>query len=160
AVHYAHEHGVLHRDLKPSNVALDQNLEPRVMDFGLARLVEQDSEMTLSGMAIGSPSYMAPEQAAGKVREVNAASDGYAIGAILYEALTARPPFQAESSVETMRQVVEKEAVSPRLLNSSVPRDLETICLKCLQKEPQKRYATARDLAEDLGRFVLDEPIH
>jgi len=159
AVHYAHERGVLHRDLKPSNVALDQSGEPRVMDFGLARLMEQDSEMTLTGMAIGSPSYMAPEQAVGKVREVGVASDVYALGAILYETLTARPPFQAESSVETMRQVVEKEAVSPCLLNASVPRDLETICLKCLEKEPRRRYATARELAEDLGRFERDEPI-
>lgn len=160
AVHYAHERGVIHRDLKPSNVALDANLEPRVMDFGLARLVEQDSEMTLSGMAIGSPSYMAPEQAAGKVREIGVASDVYALGAILYEALTSRPPFQAQSSVETMRQVIENEPVSPRLLNASVPRDLETICLKCLEKDSQRRYATAHALAEDLGRFLRHEPIH
>lgn len=159
AVHYAHTQGVLHRDLKPSNIVLDQNLEPRVMDFGLARLVEQDSELTLSGMAIGSPSYMAPEQAAGKVHEVCPASDVYALGATLYQTLTARPPFQAESSAETMRQVIEIDPVSPRLLNASVPRDLETICLKCLEKDRQRRYASAQELADELGRFLRDEPI-
>src|ERR1041385_5313013 len=109
AIHYAHEQGVLHRDLKPGNIALDPDFEPRVMDFGLARLMEEDSQVTISGIAFGTPSYMPPEQAAGRVREVNPASDVYALGAILYHALTARPPFRADSPVETMRQVVENE---------------------------------------------------
>jgi len=159
AIHYAHEQGVLHRDLKPANVALDPNFEPRVMDFGLARLMEEDSQMTMSGIAFGTPSYMPPEQAAGKVREVSPASDVYALGAILYHALTGKPPFRADSSVETMRQVVENEPVAPRLLNGAVPRDLETICLKCLEKESSRRYTTALELAEELGRFLRDEPI-
>jgi WD40 repeat protein len=151
---------VLHRDLKPANIALYSNFEPRVMDFGLARLTEEDSQATMSGIAFGTPSYMPPEQAAGKVREVSPASDVYALGAILYQALTGRPPFRADSPVETMRQVVESEPVAPRLLNGAVPRDLETICLKCLEKEPQRRYATALKVAEELGRFLRDEPIH
>ena len=159
AIHYAHEQGVLHRDLKPSNIALDQDFEPRVMDFGLARLMEEDSQITMSGVAFGTPSYMPPEQAAGKVREVSPASDVYALGAIVYQALTGRPPFRADSPVETMRQVVENEPVAPRLLNGAVPRDLETICLKCLEKEAHRRYTTALDLAEELGRFLRDEPI-
>jgi WD40 repeat protein/serine/threonine protein kinase len=159
AIHYAHEHGVLHRDLKPGNVALDENFEPRVMDFGLARLMEEDSQMTMSGIAFGTPSYMPPEQAAGNVRKVSAVSDVYALGAILYQALTGRPPFRADSPVETMRQVVENEPVAPRVLNAAVPRDLETICLKCLEKEPQRRYGTALQLAQELGRCLADEPI-
>jgi WD40 repeat protein/serine/threonine protein kinase len=159
AIHYAHEQGVLHRDLKPANVAFDHYLEPRVMDFGLARLMERESEMTVSGVAFGTPSYMPPEQAAGKVREIRRASDVYGLGAILYEALTGRPPFQADGPVETMRQVVENEPVAPSRLNARVPRDLDTICLKCLEKEPQRRYPTALELAEELDRFLRDEPI-
>jgi WD40 repeat protein/tRNA A-37 threonylcarbamoyl transferase component Bud32 len=160
AIHYAHGQGVLHRDLKPANVALASNFEPRVMDFGLARLMEEDSLMTMSGVAFGTPSYMPPEQAAGKVRDISPASDVYSLGAILYQALTGRPPFRADSSVETMRQVVENEPVAPRLLNGAVPRDLETICLKCLEKEPHRRYATAEAVAEELEHFLNDEPIH
>jgi len=160
AIHYAHGQGVLHRDLKPANVALASNFEPRVMDFGLARLMEEDSQVTMSGVAFGTPSYMPPEQAAGKVRDISPASDVYSLGAILYQALTGRPPFRADSPVETMRQVVENEPVAPRLLNGAVPRDLETICLKCLEKEPQSRYATAQDVAAELERFLSDEPIH
>jgi WD40 repeat protein/tRNA A-37 threonylcarbamoyl transferase component Bud32 len=159
AVQYAHEQGVLHRDLKPSNVVVDSNLEPRVMDFGLARLVEQESEMTLTGMALGSPSYMAPEQAAGRTREISATSDVYALGAILYEALTGRPPFQADTSVETMRQVIENEPVPPRLLNARVPQDLSTITLKCLEKAQAHRYPTAKALAAELARYLDGEPI-
>jgi WD40 repeat protein/tRNA A-37 threonylcarbamoyl transferase component Bud32 len=159
AIHYAHEHGVLHRDLKPANVALDSSFEPRVMDFGLARLMEQDSQATMSGIAFGTPSYMPPEQAAGRVRDVSPASDVYALGAVLYHALAGRPPFRADNPVETMRQVVENEPVAPRLLDGAVPRDLETICLKCLEKEPKRRFATALMVAEELGRFLRDEPL-
>jgi WD40 repeat protein/tRNA A-37 threonylcarbamoyl transferase component Bud32 len=160
AIHYAHEHGVLHRDLKPANIALDSHSEPRVMDFGLARLVEHDTAMTITGVALGTPSYMPPEQASGTARSVSRASDVYALGAILYHALTGRPPFHAENPVETLRQVVQNEPVALRALNAAAPLDLETICLKCLEKDPQRRYTSALSLSEDLGRFLRDEPIH
>jgi WD40 repeat protein/tRNA A-37 threonylcarbamoyl transferase component Bud32 len=159
AIHYAHERGVIHRDLKPANIALDSCSEPRVMDFGLARLMEHDTGVTITGVALGTPSYMPPEQASGATRAVSRQSDVYALGAILYHALTGRPPFQADNPIETLRQVVQNEPVAPRTLNVKVPPDLETICLKCLEKERRRRYTSALALAEDLERFLRDEPI-
>ena len=159
AVHYAHQQGILHRDLKPSNVLIGDTDQPRVTDFGLAKRLEGDASLTMTGQVLGSPSFMSPEQAAGKQGDIGPASDVYSLGAMLYHALTGRPPFVAESVPATLRMVAEAEAISPRLLNASVPRDLETICLKCLQKEPVRRYETAREFAEDLARFLRDEPI-
>ena len=159
AIQYAHEHGVLHRDLKPSNILIDCHDVPRVADFGLAKMLHGEAEVTLTGQVLGSPSYMAPEQAAGRSREVDARTDVYALGAILYELLSGRPPFKAETSLETLKLVVDNEPVAPRLLNPGLPRDLETICLKCLEKEPGRRYASAQLLAEELGRFLRQEPI-
>jgi WD40 repeat protein/predicted Ser/Thr protein kinase len=160
AVHYAHEQGVLHRDLKPSNVLLDVFGEPRITDFGLAKLLDSDAELTTTGQVLGSPAYIAPEQAAGRLHEVTPVSDIYSLGAILYHLLTGRPPFQGETLPEILLQVQATEPVPPRSLNPSVPVDLQTICLKCLQKEPPRRYASARELAADLGRFLANEPIH
>jgi len=159
AIHYAHTQGVLHRDLKPANVLLDAYDVPRIADFGLAKILQSDSGATLTGHVMGSPCYMSPEQAAGRMRTLDARTDVYALGAILYELVCGRPPFQAESSVETLKMVVETEAVSPRLLVPRLPRDLETICLKCLEKEPARRYTTAQLLAEELGRFLRGEPV-
>lgn len=159
AIHYAHERGILHRDLKPTNVLIDANDEPRITDFGLAKRLEHDSDLTLSGQVLGSPNYMSPEQAAARRGQVSRRSDVYSLGAILYHLLTARPPFQAESLADTLRQVLSSEPISPRLLNPSVPADLETICLKCLEKDPANRYPTALALSEDLDRFLKDEPI-
>jgi hypothetical protein len=160
AVQHAHERGVLHRDLKPSNVLMDVAGQPRVTDFGLAKLLESGPEVTCSWAVVGSPGYMAPEQVAGQASHASTRSDVYSLGALLYDLLCARPPFQAATPLETMRLAQATEPVPPRLLNPRLPRDLETICLKCLQKEPAKRYATTGELAEELDRFLRDEPIH
>src|SRR6185436_13721751 len=159
AIHYAHERGILHRDLKPSNVLIDSNDQPRVTDFGLARRLDGDSSLTLTGQVLGSPSFMPPEQAGGGRGKVGRPSDVYAIGGILYYLLTARAPFQADSLDRLLTQVLHAEPVSPRLLNPSIPRDLETITLKCLEKEPSRRYQTSQELADELGHVLRHEPI-
>jgi len=159
AVEAAHRGGVIHRDLKPGNVLLTAGGAPKVGDFGLARQVQDTDQLTLSGDRLGTPSYMAPEQAGGRLAAVGPATDVYALGAILYEMLTGRPPFHGESSADTERQVLTVDPVPPSRLNPRVPRDLETICLKCLQKDPARRYASAAALAGDLGRCRRGEPI-
>jgi eukaryotic-like serine/threonine-protein kinase len=160
AIHYAHSQGVLHRDLKPSNVVIDVNDEPRIADFGLAKRMRDDFGVTVTGQVLGSPNFMPPEQTSTKSGKVGPASDVYGVGAILYCLLTGRPPFHAETIEDLLLLLRDAEPVSPRLLNPSVPRDLETICLKCLEKDPARRYPTAQALADELGRFIRDEPIH
>jgi serine/threonine-protein kinase len=159
AIGAAHAGGFVHRDLKPSNVLLTADGTPKVSDFGLVRRIEGDSGLTRTGAAMGSPSYMAPEQARGETRSVGPGVDVYALGAVLYECLTGRPPFRAETAAATLTQVMADDPVPPSQLNPSVPRDLETICLKCLEKEPLRRYPTAAALADDLRRFGRGEPI-
>jgi tetratricopeptide (TPR) repeat protein len=159
AIGYAHQQGVIHRDLKPSNILLGQDDRPRVTDFGLARRIDADSSLTSSGEMLGTPGYLPPEQASIKKGKVGPHSDVYALGAVLYYLLTGRPPFMAGTLAETLQQVLKSEPIAPRRLNPAIPCDLETICLKCLEKEPGRRYVSAQALAEDLGRFVNGEPI-
>ena len=159
AVHCAHERGVVHRDLNPSNVLIGVAGQPHVTDFGLAKRIGSEADLTQTNAAMGTPGYMPPEQAGGQSKTVGPLADVYALGAMRDDLLTGGPPFRAATPLETMVQVVNKEPVAPRLLNASIPRDLETICLKCLEKEPSRRYTSALALAEDLGRFQRDEPI-
>ncbi len=159
AMHEAHRAGIVHRDLKPGNVLLTADGTPKVTDFGLAKRLDQSDGPTVTGTILGTPSYMAPEQAAGRSREISASCDIYALGAILYEVLTGRPPFRAAAPLDTVMQVLHDEPVAPRLLNPNVSRDLETVCLKCLRKERAARYSSALELAEDLRHFLAHEPI-
>src|SRR5256714_14381071 len=158
-VHYAHEHGILHRDIKPGNILLDQKGEPQLTDFGLARLVESESTVTRTLEVLGTPSYMAPEQAVGNNAAVGSVTDVYGLGAVLYQLLTAQPPFAGGTTYETIRLLCDTEPRNPRALNPKIDRDLSTICLKCLEKDPKRRYSSALALAEDLERWLKHEPI-
>jgi serine/threonine-protein kinase len=159
AVHYAHGKGFFHCDLKPSNVLIDLDNEPHITDFGLARRASDDSSLTATGAILGTPSYMAPEQASGQRKLIGAATDVYGLGAILYELLTGRPPFRTPTMMETVVQVLERDPVPPREINPDIPRELETICLKCLEKMPQDRYSTALGLANDLERYLQGDMV-
>ena len=158
-VQYAHEHGILHRDIKPGNILLDQKGEPHLTDFGLARLVETESTVTRTREVLGTPSYMAPEQAAGETTKLRKATDVYGLGAVLYQLLTGHPPFAGGTTYETIQLLLDTEPRQPRLLNPKIDRDLSTICLKCLEKDPQRRYSSALALAEDLEHWLKHEPI-
>ena len=159
AVHYAHGQGIVHRDLKPSNVLVTTEGQLKLCDFGVAKVLRDSTDQTLGGLLVGTPEYMAPEQASGHARDAGPAADVYALGSILYAMLTGRPPFQSASMLDTLEQVRSHEPVPPRRLQPSVPHDMQTICLKCLQKDPRRRYASAAALAEDLDRFLAHRPI-
>ena len=158
-VHYAHEHGILHRDIKPGNILLDVNGEPHLTDFGLARLVEAESTVTHTLEVLGTPGYMAPEQAAGEATKASKATDVYGLGAVLYQLLTGQPPFAGGTTYETIKLLLDTDPRPPRVLNPNIDRDLSTICLKCLEKDPQHRYSSALALAEDLDHWLKHEPI-
>ena len=158
-VHYAHEHGILHRDIKPGNILLDAKGEPLLTDFGLARLLEAESTVTRTLEVMGTPSYMAPEQAVGNNTAVSNATDVYGLGAVLYQLLTGHPPFAGGTTYETIKLVLDTEPRQPRLLNPKIDRDLSTICLKCLEKDPKRRYPSALALAEDFDHWLKHEPI-
>jgi len=159
AVHYAHQRGVLHRDLKPGNILLDGTGQPHLTDFGLARMLEKERGLTLSGAVLGTPGYMSPEQAAGRTKHTTTATDVYGLGAVLFEMLTGRPPFTGDSSLETVRRILDQEPPRPCAFNPALSTNLETICLKCLEKKPAARYESALALAEDLERWSRREPI-
>jgi TolB-like protein/predicted Ser/Thr protein kinase len=158
-VHYAHEHGILHRDIKPGNILLDSNGEPHLTDFGLARLVESESTVTRTMEVLGTPSYMAPEQGVGNNAAISSVTDVYGLGAVLYQLLTGQPPFAGGTTYETIKLLLDTEPRQPRQLNPKIDRDLSTICLKCLEKDPKRRYSSALALAEDLERWLKHEPI-
>src|SRR5881394_2290317 len=158
-VHYAHGHRILHRDIKPGNILLDQKGEPHLTHFGLARLVETESTVTRTLEVLGTPSYMAPEQAVGKNDAVSSVTDVYGLGAVLYQLLTGQPPFAGGTTYETIKLLLDTEPRQPRLLNPKIDRDLSTICLKCLEKDPKRRYSSALALAEDLEHWLKHEPI-
>src|SRR5262249_40773993 len=158
-IHYAHEHGILHRDIKPGNILLDAKGEPHLTDFGLARLVESDRSVTQPLDVLGTPSYMAPEQATGNNAAISSATDVYGLGAVLYQLLTGQPPFAGGATYETIKLLLDTEPRPPRSLNPKIDRDLSTICLKCLKKDPKRRYPSALALAEDLERWLRHEPI-
>src|SRR5437667_11981818 len=158
-VHYAHDHAILHRDIQPGNILLDAKGEPHLTDFGLARLVETESTVTRTMEVLGTPSYMAPEQAMGHNAAISSATDVYGLGAVLYQLLTGQPPFAGGTTYETIKLLLDAETRQPRLLNPKIERDLSTICLKCLEKDPKRRYSSALALAEDLERWLKHEPI-
>ncbi len=160
ALHHAHRHGILHRDIKPPNILVTPEGEPQITDFGLARDVESDDKVTRSGTTLGTPHYMPPEQAEGRLEDIDARSDLYSLGATLYEMLTTRPPFEGDMVANIIRQLILEEPERPRKRNPAVDRDLETICLKCLEKEPARRYPDAGALADDLERYLASRPIH